>query len=184
MGFEVHISFFSIMETLLNDTRLDAKCEDIPNIVGRPNLGREERASLRKTFFAKHPEGVELKKWEGFWNRKDCDKEEDYLFVFGENMMWAETDTVSRSTQAVIRGKPNAFGFCTCYGPGAGFRGDLSGYVATSIERDIDALISRLLAGEYKGVIMSSAGIGTGVAHLPYHIQAHLDEGLNALFRK
>ena len=51
--------------------------------------------------------------YKGFWTREEVAKQTDKVFLFGDNFEDAETGHVPSSTQAVIRGLPNAIGIPT-----------------------------------------------------------------------
>ena len=54
---------------------------------------------------------VEL--FKGFWSRQQVESQTDKVFLFGDNFEDAKTGYVPSSTQAVIRGLPNAIGIST-----------------------------------------------------------------------
>jgi hypothetical protein len=60
---------------------------------------------------AKKESMVEI--YKGFWNREEVAKQTDKLFLFGDNLEDAKTGYIPSSTQAVIRGLPNAIGIPT-----------------------------------------------------------------------
>ena len=51
--------------------------------------------------------------YKGFWTREEVAKQTDKVFLFGDNFEDAESGYVPSSTQAVIRGLPNAIGIST-----------------------------------------------------------------------
>ena len=51
--------------------------------------------------------------YKGFWTREEVAKQTDKVFLFGDNFEDAKSGYVPSSTQAVIRGLPNAIGIST-----------------------------------------------------------------------
>ena len=57
--------------------------------------------------------GIKVEEFSGFWTREQVAKQTDKVFLFGDNIEDAITGYVPTSTQAVIRGLPNAIGIAT-----------------------------------------------------------------------
>ena len=51
--------------------------------------------------------------WKGNWIREDAENNPDFTFLFGDNIIDYLNSYVPKSTQAVIRGLPNAIGIVT-----------------------------------------------------------------------
>ena len=66
------------------------------------------------------------------------------------------------STQAQIRGEPNAAPIVTISRKGASDK-DLK----SMMKRDVEAILKEMKSGKYKDLVLSSQLVGTGVANLP-----------------
>jgi hypothetical protein len=105
-----------------------------------------------------------------WWTRESAKASPHELFIFGENDLDYGTNYRQTSTQAVIRGLRNAVGVRTCSAPGVGYvDGDFDAN-SKKIFDDLARVKRRYDEGEYNNMVMSSQGLGTGVASL--HISA------------
>lgn len=98
--------------------------------------------------------------------REDVRANPHLLYVFGDNVA-----RVGYGGQAAeIRGEPNSQGIVTKYIPATDerayfYEGDKE--AIKRIEDDLEILVSRIY--QYKGLVIPSAGIGTGLAKLDWH---------------
>ena len=113
--------------------------------------------------------------WKGFWSRKDVENNSDKIFLFGDNFEDARTGYVPSSTQAVIRGLPNAIGISTKNNRGTNEgiidRDDYqeSSYLDNQdfemFKKHVDKQISKAIDSG-KTIVLPEDGIGTGKAEL------------------
>ena len=103
----------------------------------------------------------------GWYKRDQVQKQCSELFVFGENDTHHGTSHRQRSTQAVIRGLPNAAGIRTCSAPGVGYRDEHYATNIAKIDADFAAIESKFIRGEFRGIVLPGDGLGTGQASLP-----------------
>jgi len=110
------------------------------------------------------------------YSRASVKKNKDKLFVFGENdecfpmgEKWRkdgeideDDDCYQQSTQAQIRGEPNAAPIVTISRNGASDK-DLK-YM---MKRDVEAILKEMKSGKYEDLVLSTNLVGTGVANLP-----------------
>jgi len=111
------------------------------------------------------------------YSRASVKKNKDKLFVFGENdecfpvgEKWRKDGEIDEddekcyqlSTQAQIRGEPNAAPIVTISRKGASDK-DLK----SMMKRDVEAILKEMKSGKYKDLVLSSQLVGTGVANLP-----------------
>jgi hypothetical protein len=111
------------------------------------------------------------------FTRGSVKKNKDKLFVFGENdecfpvgEKWRKEGEIDEddekcyqlSTQAQIRGEPNAAPIVTISRKGASDK-DLK----SMMKRDVEAILKEMKSGKYKDLVLSSQLVGTGVANLP-----------------
>jgi len=87
--------------------------------------------------------------------------------LFGENDTDHGNMTPASSTQAVIRGEPNACGIRTCSERRRGYRDEHLSVNGPKITADIDNAIRRAIEGGYTCVVQPGDGLGTGAAGLP-----------------
>lgn len=104
-------------------------------------------------------------RFEGFWDCSDTAYLRNYLFLFGDNDL-----KMGKRGQAVIRDEPNAFGIPTKKRP---FLSNNSFYTDAEYDENIKkintafkTICTKLDSGEYLGIVISSQGIGTGLAKL------------------
>ena len=103
------------------------------------------------------------------WTHKThCRGSPRELFLFGENDTDHGSMTPASSTQAVIRGEPNACGIRTCSERRRGYRDEHLSVNGPKITADIDNAIRRAIEGGYTCVVQPGDGLGTGAAGLPH----------------
>lgn len=113
--------------------------------------------------------------WKGFWTRKDVENNPDKVFLFGDNFEDAQNGYVPSSTQAVIRGLPNAIGISTKNNRGTNEgimdRDDYqeSSYLDNQdfevFKKHVDNQIEKAIDSG-KTIVLPENGIGTGAAQL------------------
>ena len=110
------------------------------------------------------------------FTRGSVKKNKDKLFVFGENdecfsvgEKWRKDGEIDEddecyqlSTQAQIRGEPNAAPIVTISRKGASDK-DLK----SMMKRDVGAILKDMKSGKYQDLVLSTQLVGTGVAQLP-----------------
>ncbi len=111
------------------------------------------------------------------FTRGSVKKNKDSLFVFGENdecfpvgEKWRKDEEIDEddencyqlSTQAQIRGEPNAAPIVTISRKGANDK-----ELKSMMKRDVEAILKEMKSGKYKDLVLSSQLVGTGVAQLP-----------------
>ncbi len=111
------------------------------------------------------------------FTRGSVKRNKDKLFVFGENdecfpvgEKWRKDGEIDEdneecyqlSTQAQIRGEPNAAPIVTISRKGASDK-----ELKSMMKRDVEAILKEMKSGKYKDLILSSQLVGTGVAQLP-----------------
>lgn len=103
--------------------------------------------------------------WKGFWTRKDVENNLDKVFLFGDNFEDAETGYVPSSTQAVIRGLPNAIGISTKNDRGTKESSYLTDADFNTFKQRVDEQIQKAKESG-KTIVIPEDGIGTGKAQL------------------
>ena len=103
--------------------------------------------------------------WKGFWSRKDVENNPDKVFLFGDNFEDAETGYVPSSTQAVIRGLPNAIGISTKNDRGTKESSYLTDADFNTFKQRVDEQIQKAKESG-KTIVIPEDGIGTGKAQL------------------
>lgn len=103
--------------------------------------------------------------WKGFWTRKDVENNPDKVFLFGDNFEDAETGYVPSSTQAVIRGLPNAIGISTKNDRGTKESSYLTDADFNTFKQRVDEQIQKAKESG-KTIVIPEDGIGTGKAQL------------------
>ena len=103
--------------------------------------------------------------WKGFWTRKDVENNPDKVFLFGDNFEDAETGYVPSSTQAVIRGLPNAIGISTKNDRGTKKSSYLTDADFNTFKQRVDEQIQKAKESG-KTIVIPEDGIGTGKAQL------------------
>jgi hypothetical protein len=107
---------------------------------------------------------VEL--FNGFWKRTDVEKQTDKVFLFGDNTDdRLKTNHVPTSTQAVIRGLPNALGIDTKNDRGTGTKSHLTDNDFNWFKTHVDEVITKAKESG-KTIVIPADGIGTGKAML------------------
>jgi hypothetical protein len=111
------------------------------------------------------------------FTRGSVKKNKDRLFIFGENdecfpvgEKWRKDGEIDEddeecyqlSTQAQIRGEPNAAPIVTISRKGASDK-----ELKSMMKRDVEAILKEMKSGKYKDLVLSSQLVGTGVANLP-----------------
>lgn len=126
----------------------------------------------------KHPKWPGGEKWgdlvtprgRSWWfSASDVEKDSESLYLFGENDAEKKNVPAHRvgSTQATIRGLPNAIGIRTCYGRGRGYRDDTYAQNVENMRADFaEALTVYSRDPSLKWVVFPGDGIGTGKAKL------------------
>lgn len=125
--------------------------------------------------------GVEL--FKGFWTRKFVESQKDKVFLFGDNTADKRTAYTPTSTQAVIRGLPNAIGISTKRDRGTNETSYLNDSLFDAFKKHLDEQIQKA-KDSGKTIVIPADGIGTGKAELEKRaprIFAYLQEQLNKL---
>lgn len=116
----------------------------------------------------KNNNSVKVIKHEGFWTREEVAKQTDKVFLFGDNTDdRINTKYVPTSTQAVIRGLPNAIGIDTKKDRGTGSFSYFtdSAYDFLKFKQQVDEAIQQA-RNTGKTIVIPADGIGTGKAML------------------
>lgn len=100
-----------------------------------------------------------------YYTREQVEREQDKVFLFGDNLADAKTGYVPRATQAVIRGLPNAIGIPTKRTRGTQNRDYFTDADFEEAKKLIDDAINKALATG-KTIVLPQDGIGTGKAQL------------------
>lgn len=127
--------------------------------------------------------GVEL--FKGFWTRDFVAKQTDKVFLFGDNTVDSRSGYVPSSTQAVIRGLPNAIGIVTKRNRGTQEDSYLKDSMFDVFKNHLDSQIKKALDSG-KTIVIPADGIGTGKAQLSEKapkIAAYLNQELDKLAR-
>ena len=109
---------------------------------------------------------VTVKDEDGFFIRKDVSKAWWVLHVFGENDRDKDTNHQVDSTQAIIRGLPNAVGIRTCFARGKGYWDSHYDVNKLKIDADFCELETLYRSGTFSYILFPGDGLGTGVAKL------------------
>lgn len=117
------------------------------------------------------------------WTVQTTRKHPTWLFLYGDN-----DKKQGKQGQAVIRNEPNAVGIPTKKSPrfySSAFYNDQE-YERNCqcIQSAIENVIERWESGQYDTLVLSSAGIGTGLAQLDRRAPrtfAYLEEAIHAL---
>lgn len=121
---------------------------------------------------------IQVKIWNGYYSVKDCQRNSNYIFVFGDNLV-----KEGYAGQACIRDQSNAFGVPTCKGIGKYFTDREYVRNCEIIDISLGKLIKK--SQRYDMLVFPEDGIGTGLAML--HSRApktweYLNLRLNDLF--
>ena len=104
--------------------------------------------------------------WKGFWSRTDVANQPDKVFLFGDNTDdRLRTHHIPTSTQAVIRGLPNAIGIDTKKNRGLGPDSYFTDADFDIFKKQVDEAIQTAL-NSGKTIVLPADGIGTGKAML------------------
>lgn len=104
-----------------------------------------------------------------FWTRESVAAQTDKIFLFGDNFEDAKTGYVPSSTQAVIRGLPNAIGISTKFNRRTNTDSFMDDSTYEEFKEHVDKQIETAieLAEETgKTIVVPEDGIGTGKAQL------------------
>ena len=108
-----------------------------------------------------------VKIFNGYWTPYDARTHYDYIFIYGDN-----DASMEKGGQAIIRDEPNAYGIPTKKYPSYD---KLSYYYDNELDDNklkIDNAINKIIKklkdknSNYKGIILPSDGLGTGLAKL------------------
>jgi len=107
-----------------------------------------------------------LEEYKGFWTREEVAKQTTKMFLFGDNTHdRTVTKHVPKSTQAVIRGLPNAIGIDTKKDRGWTAQSFFSDNDYSVFVKHVDDVMQRVKASG-KIIVLPADGIGTGKAKL------------------
>lgn len=120
--------------------------------------------SVRNRFIAENNFTVE--KFNGFWTRKEVAEQTDKVFLFGDNTDdRLNTHYVPSSTQAVIRGLPNAIGIDTKKDRSTNTSSYFTDADFDVFKQQVDEAIQKA-KNSGKTIVIPADGIGTGKAML------------------
>lgn len=109
---------------------------------------------------------VKVEKFKGFWTREIVSKEQNKIFLFGDNTKdRTETKYIPTSTQAVIRGLPNAIGIDTKKNRGVNKDSYFSDNDFEEFKNQVDTAVKQAIRSN-KIIVLPEDGIGTGKAML------------------
>jgi hypothetical protein len=107
-----------------------------------------------------------VKIFKGFWTREEVSKETDKIFLFGDNTNdRVKTKHIPTSTQAIIRGLPNALGIDTKKDRGTSNNSYFSNNDFDIFKTHVDEQIQFALDSGLT-IVIPEDGIGTGKAQL------------------
>lgn len=147
--------------------------------VGRGKVVEEDEEihddeSHEGLYFSTYPQKYPQKKqskmkieyYKGFWNRSDVSKQTNKVFLFGDNTEdRTKTHYIPSSTQAVIRGLPNAIGIDTKKNRNTIPSSYLSNEDFEWFKKHVDTQIQKA-KDTNKIIVLPTDGIGTGKAML------------------
>ena len=111
-------------------------------------------------------EGVHVEVFNGYWTREQVANQQDKIFLFGDNTNdRVSTHYVPSSTQAVIRGLPNAIGIDTKKNRGTGANSYFSDADFDQFKAHVDSALNAAKA-DGRIIVIPADGIGTGKAML------------------
>ncbi len=150
---------------------LNALPEDLANEIRRSDLNpynKEDNDWCTDFYQAITKEQVRIEKWYGFWTRDQAELNPDYLFLFGDNIIDYINVYQPRSTQAVIRGLPNALGVITKKNRSTHETAYFNDDDTESFKYWLDKTWNKLqeMLPNYRVIILPQNGIGTGAAKL------------------
>ena len=150
------------------------------NEVSETKIDNENKSEMR--FDNKNTNKVEY--FKGFWNRVDIEKQTDKVFLFGDNTDdRLVTKYIPASTQAVIRGLPNAIGIDTKKNRGTSIQSYFTNSDFNTFKQQVDEAIQKA-KDSGKIIVIPEDGIGTGKAMLKEKapkLFSYLEEQLNLL---
>lgn len=104
--------------------------------------------------------------WNGYWTREQVAQQQDKVFLFGDNTNdRVSTHYVPSSTQAVIRGLPNAIGIDTKKNRGTSAQSYFTNADFNQFKAQVDSAIDQARATG-RTIVIPADGIGTGKAML------------------
>ena len=120
------------------------------------------------------------------WFHKDMSNEDEKLLIFGENQASRNNNSNKPSwrTQAVLRGRRDAFGIITCKDFGRPFDQKDFGAFQQVVQEDITLLQQKFQDGKYKSFGLPTESFGLGEARMPKRFYRLLISSLEDLFNK
>jgi hypothetical protein len=128
----------------------------------------EDNSESTATYFSASPQSSKNKVeyYKGYWNRTEVSKQTNKIFLFGDNTEDRTiTNYIPSSTQAVIRGLPNAIGIDTKRNRRTSSDSYLSNNDFDWFRKHVDTQIQKA-KNSGKIIVLPSYGIGTGKAML------------------
>ena len=153
----------------LNDNEIEKTIAYYASIVdhGEHSIKTISSEKYKKLFEVKvYGDVIIITNKEHRWTKDEARLSQEFLYVFGENEVWQRTKDIQYSTQGVIREFPNAYGVCTCYRPGEGYRDNTFRTNAIKILKDLKNIVDAYASKNYKYVIFPGSGLGTETAAL------------------
>lgn len=127
-----------------------------------------------------------METYKGFWTRNEVAKQSDKIFLFGDNTHdRTVTKHIPKSTQAVIRGLPNAVGIDTKRNRGLTTHSYFTDADYDIFTKHVDEVIEYVKQSK-KVIVVPADGIGTGKAMLQQKapkLFAYLTMKLGALLK-
>jgi hypothetical protein len=109
---------------------------------------------------------ISVEEYKGIWTREEVAKQTDKVFLFGDNTEdRLKTKYIPTSTQAVIRGLPNAIGIDTKKNRGADENSYFTDADFEQFKKQVDEAIQKA-KNSGKIIVIPAGGIGTGKAML------------------
>ena len=144
--------------------------DDIVVSLSNPYLGNRNNKETTKEMPTQVVDsGIDTSKVEefkGFWTREQVAKQTDKVFLFGDNTNdRINTKYIPSSTQAVIRGLPNAIGIDTKKDRGTNTTSYFTNKDFPQFKQQVDEAIQQA-KDSGKTIVISAEGIGTGKAML------------------
>ena len=156
----------------------DRQALTVQEVVEPMETIQEETTSQKQT----QEQPVEI--FEGFWTREEVKNQEDKIFLFGDNTNdRVNTKYVPSSTQAVIRGLPNALGIDTKKNRGTSKDSYFTDADFNEFKQHVDTQIQQA-KNSGKTIVIPADGIGTGKAMLQQKapkLFEYLEQELNKL---
>lgn len=127
---------------------------------------------------------ISVEIYSGYWTRDEVSKQTDKVFLFGDNTDdRLNTNYIPKSTQAVIRGLPNAIGIDTKKDRRTSNNSYFTDTDFDSFKIQVDNAIQKAIDSG-RTIVIPADGIGTGKAQLKERapkLFAYLQEELNRL---